>query len=455
MVVKNTLVLLLVLFLLTGSAAAQIYAPAADDSFPAIYNPPGGTDVVFVFNRPDYQSAVTASIVAVSVDKLSGWSFQWSVFDPISKGYKAIPGSGSGSSSEIDTITVASGYQVVMTKGISSQVFRLWILMNDLEVSISNKDAEDKLLFGYYNCSSLDLRADTTLVSQYYYNPDTKVRINLRINYTIRWRTDNSEATTPSNKLITRVTNPPSSDTWYIITLTDPYGISRSDSVFYESIQSEAKLAVPEYISLSDVTEYPGKNYGSFYNDNIYSAPGKFRFDLSGSRNMVGYELDFGDGEVFESEGDTLVVVHEYLKPGAYKVVLTTKSEKPYECLDSVSAEAVLYYSQFALPNVFTPNDDGDNDVISLEKSNDVFRSEDVSVVSIEIAIFDRAGLKVHDYIGAIRDWGGWDGKVRQSNRDAPEGVYFYVITALYYYKQGQNTLSQETHKGFFHLYRD
>jgi gliding motility-associated-like protein len=455
MVVKNALVSLLMISLLTGSAAAQIYAPAADDSFPAIYNPPGGTDEVFVFNRPGYQEAVTASIVAVSPDGLSGWSFQWAVFDPVSKVYKNIPGSGSGYSSEVDTLSVPSGYQVLMTKGASSQIFRIWVLMNDLDVNITNKDAEDKLLFGYYNCSSLDLRADTTLVPQYYYNPDTKVRIRVNINYIIRWRTDNSEASTPSSKLITRVTNPPSSDTWYILTLTDPYGISRSDSVFYESIQSEAKLAVPEYINLSDETEYPGKNYGSYYSDGIYSAPGKFRFNLSGSRNMVSYELDFGDGEVFESGGDTLEVVHEYLKPGAYKVVLTTKSEKPYECLDSVSAEAELYYSKFALPNVFTPNDDGNNDVISLEKSNDVFRSEDVSVVSIEIAIFDRAGLKVHDYSGDIRDWGGWDGKVRQSNRNAPEGVYFYVITALYYYKQGQNTLSEETYKGFFHLYRD
>jgi gliding motility-associated-like protein len=170
---------------------------------------------------------------------------------------------------------------------------------------------------------------------------------------------------------------------------------------------------------------------------------------------MASYEIDFGDGEVFISDGDTLEVVHEYQKPGAYKVVLTTKSENPYECMDSVSAEAELEYSQFVLPNVFTPNGDGDNDMIALEKSNNIFRSEDISVVSIEIAIYDRAGIKVHDYSGTIRDWDGWDGKVRQSNRDAPEGVYFYVISALHYYKQGEKNLSQETHKGFFHLFRD
>jgi len=327
--------------------------------------------------------------------------------------------------------------------------------MNDLDVYITNKDEEDVLLFGYYNCSSLDLRADTTLTPLFYYNPVTKERINVRPNYTIRWNTDNPEASTPASKLITRVNNPPSEDTWYILTLSDPYDLKRSDSVFYESIQSEARLATPEYIELNDETEYPGKNYGSYYNSGIYSAPGKFRFDMTGSRNLASYEIDFGDGEVFVSGADTLEVVHEYLKPGTYKVVLTTKSEAPYECIDSISETAALVYSKFALPNVFTPNDDGDNDLISLENSNDVFRSEDISVVSIDISIFDRAGLKVHEFSGAIRDWSGWDGKVRNSNRDAPEGVYYYVVSALYLYKEGENVMSQETHKGFFHLYRD
>lgn len=453
MFLKKVLPLFFVIASIAGSLAAQVYAPAKNDSFAATYS--GGTDKVFVFNRPQYKGVIAASIIAVSIDRLSGWSFQWSVFDPGTMTYKAVPGSGSGWFSEIDTITVSSGYQVVMTKGAASQVFRIWILVNDLDVKITNKDAEDKLLFGYYNCSSLDLRADTTRIPLFYYDPDTKVRIYPAVNDTIRWKTDNPKASKPPNKLIARVYNPPSEDTWYIITLSGKYGLRRSDSVFYESIQSDAILATPEYINLSDEVEYPGRNYGDYYKDNIFSAPGKYRFDITGSRNMASYEIDFGDGEVFNSDGDSLIVIHEYKKPGKYKVVLTTKSEKPFECLDSTSAIAKLEYSQFILPNVFTPNDDGDNDVLALENSNDVFRSEDISVISIEIAIFDRTGLKVHDYSGTIRDWKGWNGKVRNSNRNAPEGVYFYVISALYVYKQGATTSSKETHKGFFHLYRD
>ncbi len=452
---KRILTFCFAITLLTVNLAAQIFAPEASDSFAASYNPPGGTDEVFIFNKSSFGVAMSVSLVAVSVDRLSGWSFQWSVYDPVAGSYKSIPGASSGWFSAIDTITVSSGYRVIMTKGASSQVFRAWLLVNDLDVTITNKDEEDKLLFGYYNCSSIDLRADTTRIALFYFNPDTKARINVSVNYTIRWSTNNPEAVTPSSRLITRVNSPPSEDTWYILTLSDPFGLRRSDSVFYESIQSKAVLAVPEYVNLGDELEYPAKNYGSYYNDDIFSAPGKYRFDVSGSRNLSGYEIDFGDGEMISSGADTLTIVHEFKKPGIYKVVLTTKSAIPYECLDSISAEVELVNSQFVLPNVFTPNNDGDNDVISLENSNNVFRSEDVSVLSIEIAIFDRAGIKVHDYEGNIRDWHGWDGRVRNSNRDAPEGVYFYVIKALYVFTEESGLITSKTYKGFFHLYRD
>lgn len=445
----------LILVSFTLCTAAQIYAPEASDSFPAAYNPPGGTDEVFVFNRQAYQAELQASIVAVSVDRQTGWTFQWSVYRPGTGSYQAIPGTTSSWFSEVDTLTVSSGYQVTMTKGAITNIYRIWILINDLDVFITNKDDQEKLLFGYYNCSSLDLRADTTRIPLHYYNPESNDRISLFVNYTIRWTTDNPEAVNPASKLVTRVNTPPSEDTWYILTLSDPYGLARSDSVLYESIQSKAVLAAPEYINLSDEEEYPGKSYGTYYQDAIYSAPGKYRFDVSGSRNLASYEIDFGDGEIFADNGDSLTVVHEYQRPGIYKVVLTTKSAAPYECLDSSAAEAELVTSLFTLPNVFTPNGDGNNDLLVPENSNDVFRSEDISVISIEIAIFDRAGIKVHEYSGTIRDWSGWDGNVRQSNREAPEGVYFYVVSALHLFDEGSNNITSRPYKGFFHLYRD
>jgi gliding motility-associated-like protein len=452
MAIRKIPILLPFLLILTARVSAQMVAPAADDSFPASYNPPGGTDKVFVFNRPQYKAARTAAVTAVSPDKTTGWNFQWARFDPVARVFTNLSGSASGWQSTLDTLTTAGGYQATVTKGASTYVFRTWVLFNDFEVVITNKDAYDSLLFGYYNCASLDLRADTNQVRLFYYNPGTQEKVWVYNSLTIRWTTDNPEASNPSSRLITRVNNPPSEDTWYFLSVTDRFNLVRTDSVFYKSIQSAAKMSAT-YVSLSDTIAYPGKHYERFYADDNHSAPGIYRFDFSASKNAALYQLDFGDGENMEtSQGDS-IVAHEFEKPGKYKVVLTTKSGKPYECADSVTAEAELVYGKLALPNVFSPNSDGNNDQLIFDDNN-LFRSEDLSVVSIDIAIFDRAGQKMHVYSGNMRDWKGWDGKVMRSNRDAPEGVYYYVITALFYYRDPENPISNNVFKGFFHLYR-
>ncbi|MFO7370512.1 MAG: hypothetical protein R6X09_09610, partial [Bacteroidales bacterium] len=302
--------------LLYCNLPAQIFAPAASDSFDVNYNPVTGNDQVYVFNRPEYKAAINGSLIASSVDREAGWAFQWAVFSHADSAYHNLPGTSTGAFSSIDTITVSSGYRVEISKGSEQDTFRVWVLINDLDLKITNKDAENKLKFGYYKCASLDLHADTTRIPLYYYNPFSGARLNVPNSYKIRWTTDNPEASNPSSSLITRVNNPPYADTWYKLTVTDLYGISRSDSVFYESIQTMASMSTPEYINLSDTTEYPGTNYGDFYNDDILSAPGKYRFDLSGSKNLSTYVILFGDGDtLISSVDDTLVVVHEYQKP--------------------------------------------------------------------------------------------------------------------------------------------
>lgn len=456
MVFKRSLLYIIGCIILAAKAMPQIYAPSANGAFSANYNSIGGTDSVFVFNTTEYQGAVSASIRAESVDKTTGWNFQWAVYNSSTGNYVNLPALPTGWFSEIDTITLSSGYRVEMTKGGSTYIFRVWIAVNDFNAAIINKDAEDKLQFGYYNCSSLDLIANTIITPLTYYNPNNNTLQTFIRSLTIRWTTDNPEAVTPSYFLITRVNNPPSSDTWYFLSVKDNFQLNRKDSVFYESIQSEANLS-GTYVNLSDTAEYPGKNYGNFYSDNILSAPGKYRFDISGSRNMAGYSLNFGDGTILNSGTDTLVRVHEFLKPGNYKVVLTTKSGIPYECLDSVSYIAQLDFADkenFSFPNVFSPNADGENDTFTLHENN-VFRSADVSVVAIEISIFDRSGRKVHQYSGNIRDWEGWDGLVMNSNRQAPEGVYFYIITVLKAWEDNTDPINRDIMKGFFHLYRE
>jgi hypothetical protein len=454
---------------LFGCLQAQIFAPAASYSFNAVYDKVTSSDKVFVFNRPAYQAEVIASIVAVSVDSTTGWTFQWSVFDPADTSYHAIGLAGSGLSSEIDTISISSGYQVEISKGTERDTFRVWLIFNDLDLKITNKDSKNKLEYGYYTCKALDLYADTTKIPLYYYHPDSGDQVKVVNSYLIRWTTDNVNTSNPARFLITRVNTPPYDDTWYILTVTDNFNLQRKDSVFYETIQTKADLSA-KYVSLNDSSEYPDNfvNYDNFYDSLSHSAPGKYRFDISASKNVARYEIIFGDGDtLISSLDDTLIVVHEYKKPGNYKVVLTTLSAE--NCKDSISSQAdeiVLEYAKgagglqnFVIPNVFTPNADNQNDKLVINETvpgegNNVFRTGDVSVLTIDITIFDRAGHKVHSYAGSIREWEGWNGLIKDSNRQAPEGVYFYVITLLTAYEDKEYPISDKVKSGYFHLYR-
>jgi hypothetical protein len=444
--------LILLMIILASKATGQIFSPEASDSFGAAYNVAGGSDKVFIYNTEKYQQVRTIAIFALSDDRQSGWNFTWAVYNNNTQAYMPLPGTSSGYTSILDTLTVSSGYQVTMTKGSVTSVYRVWLVFNDFQVFITNKDSENKLQFGYYNCSSLDLRSDTTANQAYYYNPVNGNRIKIVNSYTIRWTTDNPAAGIPPSRLITRVSNPPSEDTWYKINVTDRFKLVRTDSVFYESIQSKAEMAAPVYVDL-DSAGYPGKNYELYYNSGIKSAPGKYKFDISGSKNSVSYELRFGDDSVLVTDTASASIEHEYEKPGKYQVTLITKSDKPYECIDSANAEAELVYALFDMPNVFSP--DGGLTRENLHNNN-VFRSEDVSVVTIEITIFDRAGRKMHNYSGDIRDWEGWDGLVMNSDRKAPEGVYYWVVSTLIYFKdpKTKDPITKEVYSGFFHLYR-
>lgn len=460
------MVLFLIFFTASFLVSAQLSSPDKVSAFKAEYSSNPGTDSVFVFNRPAYHVINTITLRATSTDSTPGWGFIWSVYNETTQHYDMIPKADTGISSTIDTISVSTGYRVILTKGAESDTFRVWILFNDFTVMITNKDESETVLSGDRNCKSVTLIADTLVFPLVYSEPDTINQCDTVINYHFRWKADSDLSEDPSGtSFIGRVYNPPFRDTWYTVTVTDDFQLSRSDSVFCPAIASKAYMDVkPVY--LSDTTEYPGKYYTYYYDTIPVSAPAKFRFDLSKSENSIWYKIVFGDSAVYEAESDSSEIIHEYELPKNYTAMLMTRSPEPYSCPDSFLVENKIELevdTAIILPNVFTPNGDFRNDIALLynpeaESPNNVFRSTDVSVYFIDITIFDRIGKKVHHYSGNIRDWMGWDGNVMGSNREAPDGVYFYCLTWVFY---GTSEDDKELHrmekssKGFIHLYRE
>ncbi len=464
---NRTIFVLFIIYLITGfTVSAQIFAPDADYSDTAAYSISGGPDSVFVFNTPGYGESVVASIIAVSPDSSYGWDFEWSKYDTTSMSYIVIS-SDTGFLSSLSNITSPAGYRVKMTKGSQDLIYRAWVLINDFNVQINNKDIDGNVAFGDYGCGWLDLKAALTTKNLEYNEPGKDTTLILTNHYNINWTAKPDTSPLPIGKLNARVINPSAVDTRYFINVDDRFGAHRDDDVFYKSIESDAVIT-EKYIPLSDAEYYPQFADKLYYNSSQYdqqqSAPAAFRF-LNNSINAANYHWLFGDGNEMDSQADESEIVHTYLIPGEYEVKLTTTSAAPYNCVDSVKKTITVSKPELQVPNVFTPNGDG---------INDIFRVYDVSITNFHIIIFDRYGGKVHEFKGNIRDWQGWNGKINNSNSNAADGVYYYIISkasAIEDWKTGKpadlnnqdsststgggtTTTTQDVYKGFVHLYR-
>lgn len=72
--------------------------------------------------------------------------------------------------------------------------------------------------------------------------------------------------------------------------------------------------------------------------------------------------------------------------------------------------------SDVIVPNVFTPNSDG---------SNDLFIVSHNGIQSLTMKIYNRWGSEVYNFTGINS---GWDGRTF-TGKECPEGTYFYVLT--------------------------
>ncbi|MDB5252531.1 MAG: hypothetical protein JWP27_1700 [Flaviaesturariibacter sp.] len=125
------------------------------------------------------------------------------------------------------------------------------------------------------------------------------------------------------------------------------------------------------------------------------------------------YDWNFGDG----ARSDSANPHHAYLsspRERFYTVRLTITDS--FQCQKSVDQPVIIYSScLIAVPNAFTPNNDGKNDrfhVLNAVKAED-----------FELMIFNRWGQLVF----RTRNWKeGWDGRI--GNKDQGTGVYVWSL---------------------------
>lgn len=118
---------------------------------------------------------------------------------------------------------------------------------------------------------------------------------------------------------------------------------------------------------------------------------------------------DFGDG----STSTDSLPFHMYNEIGDYEITLIVRSG--LECLDTLVLP-VSVVEGLIVPNVFTPNNDGWNDVFDVRTSN---------VGPFKIEIYNRWGNVVFETTSPEISWDG----TTASGTQASAGTYFYVIS--------------------------
>ncbi|MCB0754336.1 MAG: gliding motility-associated C-terminal domain-containing protein, partial [Flavobacteriales bacterium] len=137
---------------------------------------------------------------------------------------------------------------------------------------------------------------------------------------------------------------------------------------------------------------------------------------------------DFGDGNTSMLQNPS----HNYGSPGSYWVTLIASNNG---CEDTVTTGLEVKVI-IDIPNVFTPNNDGVNDVIWLQGT-------DLELITMKV--FNRWGHSVWASEGRQFSWSG----KTSSGVDCEAGTYYYVIEMKY--KDGN--ISEQT--GFFTLIRE
>jgi gliding motility-associated-like protein len=155
----------------------------------------------------------------------------------------------------------------------------------------------------------------------------------------------------------------------------------------------------------------------------------------TGANSGVDYEWDFDDassGNLNTSSGSN--ANHVYNNTGNYCIVLIASKNN---CNDTITkCIDVLSDPQITIPNLFTPNGDGINDLFLIGAEG---------ITQIEIEFFDRWGESV--FKSKSLDV-AWDGK-NKSGKKLNDGVYYYIISYSDFKKQSK------TLTGFVNLIGD
>lgn len=342
-----------------------------------------------------------------------GWVYKWTY-----EGSERTDGTYAADSSSFRITIPGDGvYSVTAEKQGESPLYS-----GDFRIFYVHVPAFHLSLHDPYNCEEIKLTIDDFQPAFYRTASGTSYSGTLDVEYLLSGKktpwtfTDYQQSSWQIPVLVDE------NDAEYTITVTDKFGFSwTSEAVKYTSVIPKAKMD----FKLLNTVKVDG------YGTDVGQAPLEVEF-YEESVNAQRYEWylykDTADlKEGLPSFADSLMdnrirtepdfnFIYEH--PGSYDVRLKViNTDGPNLCWDTTELKCIrVVLSLVNVPNVFTPNGDG---------INDVFRVQVLSVTSFHAVVINRWGKKVYEWNDPE---GGWDGRIH--GKYASPGTYYYIITA-------------------------
>lgn len=144
-----------------------------------------------------------------------------------------------------------------------------------------------------------------------------------------------------------------------------------------------------------------------------YTAHYEWRFRKEGAQSPYLTRYDEDTEYTFVEAGTHIIELYATFVLGTDTVAYTAEY-----WADATPITVSIAESKLEMPNAFSPNGDGINDVYRAKSGYQ-------SIVEFKATVFNRWGQKLYEWTDPA---GGWDGKYK--GRDVAQGVYFVLVKA-------------------------
>ncbi len=202
----------------------------------------------------------------------------------------------------------------------------------------------------------------------------------------------------------------------YEIMATDANGCVISRSLFLDSLNPIAAFEMTSDQFIAAYEGYAPVNVHFVNQSENYSNPNN---PFGESTFMWNFEYDLIDWTITNDFDDTFDWTYEQ-RGQSYEVNVCLIAINKNGCADT-ACKVIQIYEPIAFEpiNIFSPNNDGKNDLFTFE-----FKS--ASMAEFTCVIVDRWGVKIHELNGITATWDGTD----KGGNPCPDGVYFYSYQA-------------------------